>query len=154
VWPFVSAAFAAGVFALFPYLCFWDVNEDSFQSPPDSEELESGLGQYAMRALESWWLPASQLLTATALLFNAITSGVGSWNEYFRLFDESKLVHVTSLDFCALTALLPLFLWVDAEKRKWGPRAVGVPVLSLIPMVGPLVYLMLRPRAGQPQIKA
>lgn len=151
VWPFVSASFAAGVFGLFPYLFFWEIDEDSFQSPPDPKELESSWGQYAMRALESWWLPASQLAVASVLLFQAFSAGTASWNAYFRLFDESKFVHVSSLDFCALTALVPIFLWVDAEKRNWGPRSVGVPLLSCLPMIGPLIYLILRPRASKPQ---
>ena len=86
-------------------------------------------------------------LVATAgLLFNAFSSGVESWNAYFRLFDESKFVHVTSLDFCALSALAPLFLWNDAEKRGAG---WALP-LAAIPMLGPLIYLILRPRASKP----
>ena len=87
-----------------------------------------------------------QLVATAGLLFNAFSSGVESWNAYFRLFDESKFVHVTSLDFCALSALAPLFLWNDAEKRGAG---WALP-LAAIPMLGPLIYLILRPRASKP----
>lgn len=145
MWPFVSCSFALGVFGIFPYLIVWDLQEDSGKSPPDPSELTEGWGKYGMQAIESQILPAALLIASVGLLFNAFTSGVESWNAYFRLFDESKFVHVTSLDFCALSALAPLFLWNDAQKRgaEW-----AVP-LSALPLVGPLVYLILRPRASK-----
>lgn len=139
-------SFAAGVFAIFPYLIIWDLQEDSAQSPPDSTELTSGWGKYGMQALESQVLPGVLLIATAGLLFNAFSSGLASWDAFFRLFDESKFVHVTSLDFCALSALAPLFLWNDAQKRGAG---WAVP-LAALPMIGPLIYLILRPRASKP----
>jgi phosphotransferase system glucose/maltose/N-acetylglucosamine-specific IIC component len=143
VWPFVTLSFALGVFAIFPYLIFWDLQNDSVKCPPDSEELTTGWGKYAMQALESQVLPGVLLAATIGLLFNAFTSGPASWDAYLRLFDESKFVHITSLDFCALSALAPLFLWNDAQRRgaEW-----AVP-LAAVPMIGPLIYLILRPRA-------
>lgn len=80
-------------------------------------------------------------------IFNAATAGGAAWAEYARLLEESRFVHVTSLDFLTLTALAPFWMSNDAELRRWGPREKLVPVLSLIPVLGPAIYLCLRPRA-------
>lgn len=146
VWPFVSCSFAVGAFGIFPYLIFWDLQDNSFKSPPDPTELTSGWGKYGMQAIESPILPAVLLVATVGLLYNAFASGLVSWDAYFRLFDESKFVHVTSLDFCAFSALAPLFLWNDAEKRGVGWAAP----LAAFPMIGPLIYLIIRPRASKP----
>lgn len=57
-------------------------------------------------------------------------------------------MHVTTLDFLTLTALAPFWMWNDASLRKWGPRDALLPVLSVLPVVGPALYLLLRPRTG------
>lgn len=56
-------------------------------------------------------------------------------------------MHVTTVDFLTLTVLAPFWMANDAELRKWSPRDLLIPVLSLIPVLGPAVYLCLRPRA-------
>jgi hypothetical protein len=58
-----------------------------------------------------------------------------------------RFVHVTSIDFLTLTALVPFWMSNDAELRKWEPRDKLVPLLSVIPLLGPCIYLCLRPRA-------
>lgn len=146
VWPFVSASFGLGVFALMAYLCVWQPIEDEDISPPAPVELEEGFGKFALKALESSWLPAVLLVGGGGLLSKALLSGVPMWNAYFQYYDESRFVHVMSLDFCALTALMPFFMGWDAEKRGWEDRERGVPILSCLPIVGPAVYLILRPK--------
>lgn len=148
LWPFVSASFVAGVFAVFPYLIFWQPTNTS--GVPDEKTMSTGIGKFGLRASESRLLPLSTLVTTMALLYNALYAGIPAWNAFFKLFDESQFVHVTSLDFCACTALTPFFMYIDAEKRQWEARDVGVPVLSLIPLVGPLLYLIIRPKASAP----
>jgi hypothetical protein len=148
LWPFLSLSFGVGIFALYPYLCLWQPQSDrDLQSPPAPEELETGFGRFAMRALESRWLPVLNLVGASGLLYYACTAGIPAWNAYFHLFDESKFVHVMTLDFCALTVLQPYFMNNDAQKRGWASRGAGVPILSLLPVVGPLIYLLMRPVA-------
>lgn len=112
--------------------------------------MTTGVGKFFFRLSESRLLPVVTLISTMALLYNAFYAGIPAWNAYFKLFDESRFVHVTSLDFCALTALTPFFLYTDAEKRQWEARDIGVPVLSLIPLIGPLLYLIIRPKASVP----
>jgi hypothetical protein len=55
-------------------------------------------------------------------------------------------VHVTSLDFMTLTALAPFWMYNDAEQRQWAQRGQLLPLLSVLPVVGPALYLLLRPK--------
>lgn len=52
-----------------------------------------------------------------------------------------------SLDFLTLTALAPFWMANDAALRKWKQRESLLPVLSVLPVLGPAIYLCLRPRA-------
>ena len=49
-------------------------------------------------------------------------AGPEAWLSYFRMFDESRFVHVTSLDFVFLTLLAPFWVLNDASKRQWSQR--------------------------------
>ena len=64
-------------------------------------------------------------MSAAALWGVALTAGGPAWYEYGRLFDESKLVHVTSVDFCLLTAFAPFWMYNDAQLRGWEPRCAA-----------------------------
>ena len=52
----------------------------------------------------------------------AAFAGGEAWTEYLQLFNESRFVHVTSLDFVALCLSAPFWMWNDAEKRQWQGR--------------------------------
>ena len=54
----------------------------------------------------------------------AALAGPASWQEYSKLFVESRFVHVTSTDFAALSLFAPFWMWNDAEKRGWEGRRV------------------------------
>ena len=72
--------------------------------------------------LESTLLAGFLLISAVALWGVALTAGGSSWIEYGHLFDESKLVHVTTVDFWLLTAFAPFWMYNDAQLRGWKPR--------------------------------
>lgn len=145
IWPFISVSFGLGIIGLFPYLCLWSPRVDKDMSPPARDELQNSWGRFALRALESRWLPALNLVSAAGLMYWAGSAGPVAWNQYSQFFDESRFVHVTTIDFTMLTALMPFFMWWDADKREWQGRDVGVPVLALVPILGPIAYLLLRP---------
>jgi hypothetical protein len=52
----------------------------------------------------------------------AALAGPPAWQEYSKLFLESRFVHVTSADFAALCLFAPFWMWNDAEKRRWEDR--------------------------------
>lgn len=104
-----------------------------------------------MRAAEGPWLPAGLLAGSAYWLYAALSAGSAAWLGYLQLFDESRLVHATSVDFSLLTLLLPFWMSNDAQGRNWERRDTLVPVLSLLPLVGPSLYLLLRPKTYDSQ---
>jgi len=84
--------------------------------------LQKGWKSWGVQATESpitsWLLLASAVL----FVFQAATAGANQWAGYGKLFDESRFCHVTTIDFLALTASAPLWMWNDAEVRQWQSR--------------------------------
>ena len=76
--------------------------------------------------LESPFLAGLLLISSLGLWTLALTAGGPAWAEYSHLFDESKLVHVTSVDFCLLSAFAPFWMYNDAQLRNWEPRRATV----------------------------
>eukprot|EP00983_Pelagomonas_calceolata_P067120 1149358-Pelagomonas_calceolata.AAC.3 len=76
-----------------------------------------------------WLLDESRLCAYEAGTYNLghvhVLAGAASWVEYGRLLDESRLVHVTTLDFLCLTAFAPFWMLNDAEARGWEQRGPG-----------------------------
>ncbi len=61
-------------------------------------------------------------------VLQAALAGGAAWQEYGKLFAESRFVHVTSTDFAALSLFAPFWMWNDAGKRGWAGRR-GAPWL-------------------------
>lgn len=182
-WPFVAGSFAFGFFALGPYLALWTPapaaattdeekggpRDAAAPPPPEALQRNGALGGVFLRALESPITAAVLFVAAAAQVFIAATAGKESWVEFFRLFDESRFVHVTSLDFLTLSALLPFWAANDAAARKFdvggggsgggsgggdggnGGRGGGngtlAAAMACFPLIGPALYLVLRPKA-------
>lgn len=104
-----------------------------------------------MKALESPVTPALLLVAAAYQLYMVVSATGAEWDAFGHLLDESRFVHVTSLDFLTLSALMPFWMNNDAAARGWDKRESYVPFLSLVPVFGPLVYLLLRPKADLPK---
>lgn len=145
-WPFVVGSMAMGAFALLPYMALWSPKTPPQQLPPPKEELE-GWNRLFLKGAETPVLPALLAAGAGFYLFKAVTAGGDAWVDYLRLFDQSRLVHVTTVDFMLCTLLAPFWMSNDAEGRKWQQRDTLLPVLSALPLVGPAIYLVLRPKA-------
>ena len=76
--------------------------------------------------LESPIFAASLLVGSVGLWALALTAGGAAWVDYSHLFDESKLVHVTTVDFFLLSAFAPFWMYNDAQLRDWKPRCAVV----------------------------
>jgi len=124
----IGLMMGVGAFALLPYLAL---------RPTD---------RIAMPKL-NWWvrLFGSRWL-ALALAGGAVflvAQGIGGdWTAYFAQWQQERFVHVMTLDFVVLTALLPVLVRYDlARRHSKGKRWFWV---SLVPLAGPLAYLIFR----------
>jgi hypothetical protein len=145
-WPFFTLSYAVGAFGLLPFMALWQPLEKAPKLPPKKENLE-GIGNLLGRGMESPILPLFLLGGSLFCIGSAAAAGGAAWAEYFRLLQESRLVHVTTLDFLTLTTLAPFWMENDAQLRNWEGKDSLLPVLSFIPVIGPALYLCLRPKA-------
>ncbi len=58
-----------------------------------------------------------------------------------------RFINVMTVDFLTLSALAPFWMSNDATLRRWEGRDSLLPLLSVLPVLGPCIYLCLRPRA-------
>ena len=131
VWPFMLAAVATGVIGLLPYLALREPNQ-TFSGPKDA------------------WL---KLLDSrrTGVLLTLITLGLlvyggvaGDWQDFVYQWQTSRFVHGMSLAFCLLVLLIPTVLGDDMARRSWNQPS-GFWAIIWVPLLGPLLYLCVRP---------
>lgn len=149
-WPFVVVGYFLGSFALLPYFALWRPDPD-LKLPPKKDELD-GLSKLAMRGAETTILPLGALAASIYLVYNAATADGATWVAFLGLFDESRLVHVSTIDLMILAALTPFWMSNDAQLRGWKDRDTLIPILSFLPVLGPALYLVLRPKAGDDEV--
>jgi len=135
-WPFLTASFAFGCFALLPYFALWE-------PAPDAMNREQSFGE---KLLENRTFALVNLFASIGLVAGIATSSSGEWSQYLQLFNNSRLVHMTSIDFVTLSLCAPIWLLNDAEKRRWKYADILPLILGLIPCIGPCLYILLRPR--------
>ncbi|MBE9232250.1 DUF2834 domain-containing protein [Cuspidothrix issatschenkoi LEGE 03284] len=129
-WPFASAAFGLGAFALLPYLALREPNQ-TFIGEKNS----------FLKILDSRIL-GILLTIGTAVLF--IYSLQGDWADFVQQWQTSRFIHVMSLDFVMLSLLFPTLLGDDMTRRGWQNHQLFW-VFAIIPLFGPLIYLSIRP---------
>lgn len=130
-WIFSLAAFAVGAFALLPYLSLRQAN-GTFVGKKD----------WLLGVLDSRWTGGILAIGAIALLFYGIHSG--DWSDFVRQWQTSRFIHVMSLDFCLLCLLFPALLPDDMSRRGWLDQRIFWAV-TLLPLIGAVAYLTLRP---------
>lgn len=130
-WPFAALSFGVGAFALLPYLALRQPN-------PTFAGEKSRLLQF----WDSRLLGVGLSLGAIACLAYGISQG--DWSAFFAQWRSDRFVHVMTLDFCLLSLLFPALLGDDLRRRGLS-LASGIGAIALVPLLGPLVYLCLRP---------
>ncbi|MBT9312522.1 DUF2834 domain-containing protein [Leptothoe kymatousa] len=136
-WPFVLGSFALGAFALMPYLALRQSTHHLPQRPDDSPLL---------RGLNHRLVGLGVAISMVLLLTYGVTSGHGyaTLQNFYDQFVSSQFIHVMGLDFCMLSLLTPRLMWDDMARRQVAPFWRG---LSWLPLLGPALYLALRPAA-------
>jgi hypothetical protein len=134
-WPFAVGSFAVGAFAILPYLALRQPQSGAVVVKPS----------WGLRLVESRWLGVLLLVATLGLLSIGVRGG--DWAEFGQLWQTRRFIHVMSLDFCLLSLLAPVVVKADLVRRGVTQKAwLG---LALVPMLGPLAYLCLRPPRAQ-----
>jgi hypothetical protein len=130
-WPFVVASFGVGAFAILLYLALRQPNPE-FPGKKD------------------WFLQLQDskifglILALGAVILLAFGLLKGDWSDFVQQWQSSKFINVMSLDFCLLSFLFPVLLKDDLTRRE-----ANAPYwfwsVTLVPLLGPLLYLCLRP---------
>jgi hypothetical protein len=130
-WPFAAGSFGVGAFALLPYLALREPNQEF-----------TGSKSIFLKVLDSRWLAIALSLGTLSLLSFGLLKG--DWGDFIQQWQTSRFIHVMSLDFCLLCLLFPALLGDDMARRglKTSPLFW---VVTLVPLVGPLLYLCVRP---------
>ena len=113
--------------------------------PPPPADVE-GFGDVITRGMENRVVAYGILAGVMFCVVSAATAGPTPWRDYGTLFFMSRFVHVTTVDFMTLTLLAPFWMENDARLRRW--EGVGdwrMTGLQCLPVLGPAVYLCLRP---------
>ncbi|HEY9652563.1 MAG TPA: DUF2834 domain-containing protein, partial [Coleofasciculaceae cyanobacterium] len=128
-WPFVTGSFGVGAFALLPYLALRQPNRQFMGS--------KGI---FLKVIDSRWLGVALLLGTLALLGFGLLKG--DWADFIQQWQTNRFIHVMSLDFCLLCLLFPALLGDDMARRGLKNSSLFW-VVTLVPLVGPLLYLCL-----------
>lgn len=135
-WPFASLMMAVGAFALLPYL--------ALRKPVAQLENDGILAPlpWTLKIWNSAWTGRVLLGVTLALLGFGILRG--DWGDFVGQWQSSRFIHVMTLDFILLTALLPYLIAEDRVGRvETGSGLTSV--VNGLPLLGPLLYLALRP---------
>ncbi|MGJ3247091.1 MAG: DUF2834 domain-containing protein [Elainellaceae cyanobacterium] len=130
-WIFLLGSFAVGAFALLPYLALRQPNP-TFAGPKN----------LWLKLLDSRITGLAIATGASGFLAYGLIAG--DWGAFIQQWQTSRFIHVMSLDFCLLCVLFPTVLGDDMARRGLSNSAIFWAV-SLIPLIGPVVYLVLRP---------
>ncbi|CAJ1947658.1 unnamed protein product [Sphenostylis stenocarpa] len=137
VWPFLILSCFGGAYALLPYFVLW--------KPPAPPVEESQLKTWPLNFLESKVTALISLAVGASIIIYAGLAGQDVWKEFYQYFRESKFIHITSIDFIILSTFAPFWVYNDMTARKWFDKGSWLLPISLIPFLGPGLYLLLRP---------
>ncbi|KAM3395134.1 hypothetical protein P3S68_004139 [Capsicum galapagoense] len=137
VWPFLVLSCFGGAYALIPYFALW--------KPPSPPVEETELQRWPLNLLESKLTAGITMVAGLGIIFYAGLSSGDVWKEFYQYFRESRFIHVMSIDFSLLSAFAPFWIYNDMTARKWYDKGSWLLPLSVIPFLGPALYLLLRP---------
>ncbi|XVE72578.1 hypothetical protein DITRI_Ditri11bG0049500 [Diplodiscus trichospermus] len=136
-WPFLVLSCFGGAYALLPYFVLW--------SPPPPPVEENELKKWPLNFLESKLTAVISLAAGIGSIIYAGLANANIWREFYQYFRESKFIHITTVDFTLLSAFAPFWVYNDMTARKWYDKGSWLLPLSLVPFLGPALYLVLRP---------
>ena len=129
-WPFAIASVGSGVLGLIPYLALREPNQQfSGQKDTFLELVDSRI--YGI------------ILTFSTIIIIAY-GFTGDWGDYVQQFLSDRCINGMSLAFCLFYLLFPTIIADDMVRRRWTNPQIFLTVV-LVPLLGSLAYLCLRP---------
>lgn len=138
--PFVASSFFLGFFGIGPYLGLRNKPSADVAAPWTRANADIGSG-----VLEFKGTPLFLLLSACYLVYYACYGEYAAdrWQGFAELFDTQPLARISTIDFTILSLAMFDPLEEDMRRRRYsGPDAK---LFCSLPVIGPLVYLLLRP---------
>ncbi|SRR5579883_1613417 len=130
-WPSLLLSNGSGVIGLLPYLILRQPNQEF-----------SGQKDILLKTLDSHAFGIFLSLATAGLLAYAMLAG--DWGDFIRQWHTNHFVHLISLDFCLMCVLFPSILGDDMARRGLRDSRIFWTV-TLVPLLGALAYLCLRP---------
>ncbi len=130
-WPSFLASNGSGVIGLLPYLILRQPNQEF-----------SGQKDIWLKILDSRAFGVFLSLTTVGLFAYAILAG--DWADFIRQWHTNHFVHLITLDFFLMCLLFPSILGDDMARRGLRDSRIFWAV-ALVPLLGALAYLCLRP---------
>jgi hypothetical protein len=143
--PFAVSSFALGFGAVGPYL--------AVREPRPNPIARSELGFFTRYVTEGRLYGAGLIAGAIALSVGllGITDVPLAMDGFSQLFASSKLVHVSTIDFAVLSALMFEPMKEDMARRGWWDENASSSeqllrlIAFCIPVLGPSAYVLARP---------
>ncbi len=124
----IALMMGVGAFALLPYLAWREPREKLAPDRP-----------WWIKLFASRWLAVPLGLGILALGNLALG---GNFQAFIAQWQQQQFVHVMTLDFLLLTALLPVLIAEDIAVRQI--QNPWLSMISWVPLIGPVAYLILR----------
>lgn len=133
-WAFVLSSVATGVLALIPYLAWREPNQQF-----------TGGKDVWLALLEA--RSTGVILTLSTLVLLVFAVVFGDWTAFVQEFQTNRFIHAMSLAFCLFCLLFPYptLLSDDMARRGLTSDSQFFWFVALIPLLGALAYLCLRP---------
>jgi hypothetical protein len=139
-WPFLLAAVGSGVIGLIPYLALREPNQ-SFSGSKDA----------LLKLVDSRWTGVILSLSTIVLLAYGLLAG--DWAGFIQQFQTSRFINGMTIAFCIFCLLFPAILGDDMARRGV-TNSQAFWAVALIPLIGSLAYLCLRPPVSESTVKA
>jgi hypothetical protein len=138
-WLFLLAAVGSGVIGLIPYLALREPNQ-SFSGSKDA----------LLKLVDSRWTGVILSLSTIVLLAYGLLAG--DWAGFIQQFQTSRFINGMTIAFCIFCLLFSAILGDDMARRGVTNSQTFWAVV-LIPLIGPLAYLCLRPPVSESTTK-
>jgi hypothetical protein len=131
-YPFAIASLGTGVIGLIPYLALRESNQEF-----------TGAKDTFLKLLDSHLTGVFLSLFTLSLLAYGLLGG--DWQNFIEQFRGDRFINGMSLAFCVFCLLFPTVLGDDLARRGYLRDSLFFWLIALVPLLGPLAYLCLRP---------